>query len=113
MIQFLLAEIYLAFISLGLPDSLPGSAWLIMIGLGCAPIYPCIIHSIPDHFGKGNSPALIGIQMASAYIGIMVIPPLFNLIANHISITLYPVYLLCLKVLMPEMSERLNRKTEK
>lgn len=113
MIQFLLAEIYLAFISLGLPDSLPGSAWLIMISLGCAPIYPCIIHSIPDHFGKGNSPALIGIQMASAYIGIMVMPPLFNLIANHISITLYPVYLLCLPALMTGMSERLNRKTEK
>ena len=94
MIQFLLAEIYLAFISLGLPDSLLGSAWLIMIGLGCAPIYPCIIHSIPDHLGKENSPALIDIQMASAYIGVMVMLPLFNLIANRISITLYPAYLL-------------------
>ena len=113
MIQFFLAVIYLAFISLGLPDSLPGSAWLIMIGLGCALIYPCIIHSIPDHFGKENSPALIGIQMASAYIGVMVMSSLFNLIANHISITLYPVYLLCLPALMTGMSERLNRKTEK
>ena len=94
MIHLLLAIIYLSFISLGLPDSLLGSVWLIMIGLGCAPIYPCIIHSIPDHFGKENSPALIDIQMASAYIGVMVMPPLFNLMANHISITLYPVYLL-------------------
>lgn len=86
---------------------------LVMIGLGCAPIYPCIIHSTPDHFGKERSQALIGVQMASAYVGIMVMPPLFGLIANHISIILYPVYLLCLTVLMAVMSERLNRKTEK
>ena len=88
-------------------------AGLVMIGLGCAPIYPCIIHSTPYHFGKERSQALIGVQMASAYVGIMVMPPLFGLIANHISITLYPVYLLCLTVLMTVMSERLNRKTEK
>ena len=97
---------------------LSGNEWLslaglIMIGLGCAPIYPCIIHSISDHLGKENSPALIDIQMASAYIGVMVMSSLFNLIANHISITLYPVYLLCLPALMTGMSERLNRKTEK
>ena len=43
---------------------------LMLCGLGCAPIYPCIIHSTPAHFGAENSQALIGVQMASAYIGI-------------------------------------------
>ena len=86
-------------------------AGLIMVGLGCAPIYPSIIHSTPEHFGRDKSQAFIGVQMASAYVGIMVMPPLFGVIANNISITLYPLYLLCLLALMIVMSERLNRKT--
>ena len=84
-----------------------------MVGLGCAPIYPSIIHSTPEHFGRDKSQAFIGVQMASAYVGIMVMPPLFGVIANNISITLYPLYLLCLLALMIVMSERLNRKTRK
>ena len=88
-------------------------AGLIMVGLGCAPIYPSIIHSTPEHFGRDKSQAFIGVQMASAYVGIMVMPPLFGVIANNISITLYPLYLLCLLALMVVMSERLNRKTRK
>ena len=63
-------------------------AGLILIGLGCAPIYPCIIHSTPAHFGADKSQALIGVQMASAYIGTCLMPPLFGLIAGHISIVL-------------------------
>lgn len=69
-------------------------AGFVMIGIGCAPIYPCIIHSTPEHFGKENSQAMVGVQMASAYIGTSIMPPLFGLIANHISISLLPVYLL-------------------
>ena len=65
-----------------------------LIGLGCAPIYPCIIHSTPEHFGAERSQAIIGVQMASAYIGTCLMPPLFGLIANHISIRLLPLYLL-------------------
>ena len=69
-------------------------AGLLLIGLGCAPIYPSVIHSTPDHFGPENSQALIGVQMASAYVGNCLMPPVFGLIANHISIGLLPIFLI-------------------
>ena len=84
-------------------------AGLLLIGLGCAPIYPCIIHSTPAHFGEDHSQAIIGVQMASAYTGILVMPPLFGLIANHISVSLMPIYLALIVVLMAVMCERLNK----
>ena len=86
-------------------------AGLIVIGLGCAPIYPCIIHSTPDHFGADRSQAVIGVQMASAYIGTCLMPPLFGLIANHISAALFPIYMLAILVLMVVMHEILTKKT--
>lgn len=82
---------------------------LILVGLGCAPIYPCIIHSTPVHFGAENSQAVIGIQMASAYVGSLAMPAVFGLIANHISITLFPVFLLLLLILMTVMYEKLEK----
>jgi len=84
---------------------------LALIGLGCAPIYPCIIHSTPDHFGEENSQAIIGIQMASAYVGICCMPPLFGLIAGHIGAGLLPAYLAAINAVMILMCEQLNRKT--
>ena len=83
---------------------------LILIGLGCAPVYPCIIHSTPAHFGEDKSQAIIGVQMASAYVGTLLMPPLFGLIANHVSVSLLPLYLLILLILMAVMHELLNRK---
>ena len=83
---------------------------LILIGLGCAPIYPCIIHSTPEHFGADKSQALIGVQMASAYVGTCLMPPIFGLIANHISVALLPVYLVLILILMIVMYEKLLRK---
>jgi len=80
---------------------------LVLIGLGCAPVYPCIIHSTPEHFGANNSQALIGVQMASAYVGILVMPPVFGLIANHITVALLPVYLLGILLLMAVMHEKM------
>ena len=85
-------------------------AGLILTGLGCAPIYPCIIHSTPAHFGADKSQALIGVQMASAYVGSCIMPPIFGLIANHISISFYPLYLLTILVLMFVMHESLLKK---
>ena len=82
----------------------------LLIGLGCAPVYPCIIHSTPAHFGAENSQAIIGVQMASAYIGTCLMPPLFGLLANHISIRLLPWFLLILLALMVHMHETLERK---
>jgi fucose permease len=84
---------------------------LIVIGLGCAPIYPCIIHSTPAHFGADKSQAVIGVQMASAYIGTLAMPPLFGIIANYISASLYPVYLFLILILMIVMHELLIKKT--
>lgn len=80
-----------------------------LIGLGCAPIYPCILHSTPDHFGARNSQAVIGVQMASAYLGTLFMPPLFGLIARYVSVSLYPVYILILAAFMVVMHEALCR----
>ena len=82
----------------------------VLIGLGCAPIYPCIIHSTPGHFGADRSQAIIGIQMASAYVGTCVMPPIFGLIAGHITVALLPVYLLVILGLMAAMHELLLRR---
>ena len=85
---------------------------LVLIGVGCAPIYPSIIHSTPDHFGADRSQAVIGIQMASAYVGNLVMPPLFGLIANRITPALFPVYLLVLLGIMVFTHEQLTYKTK-
>lgn len=95
---------------------LPGAAvvslvGLVLIGLGCAPVYPCIIHSTPAHFGEDKSQAVIGIQMASAYVGSCLMPPVFGLIANNISVALFPVYLVVILMIMIVMHELLVRKT--
>ena len=87
-------------------------AGLTLIGLGCAPIYPTIIHSTPAHFGADKSQAIIGVQMASAYIGNCLMPPLFGLIANRTTISIFPYYLLVILVVMGYMHEVLQKKTK-
>ena len=82
---------------------------LLIIGLGCAPIYPCIIHATPTNFGEQNSQAIIGIQMASAYLGSTAAPPIFGFIAEGTTLGIYPLYLLVFTVLMLVMSEKLNK----
>lgn len=84
-------------------------AGIVLAGLGCAPVYPCIIHSTPGHFGADKSQAIIGVQMACAYIGSCFMPPLFGILANHISAGILPFYLGALLVLMTFAMERLNR----
>lgn len=86
---------------------------LILIGLGCAPIYPCIIHSTPALFGESRSQAVIGVQMASAYIGTCLMPPLFGVLAKALRISLLPVYLLFCLLFMVFMYERLIMKMKK
>ncbi|MBQ8563910.1 MAG: MFS transporter, partial [Firmicutes bacterium] len=86
-------------------------AGLILVGLGCAPIYPCVIHSTPAHFGAERSQAVIGVQMASAYVGTCLMPPLFGLVAEHITVALLPMYLLILLVVMVFTHEQVVRKT--
>ena len=99
--------ILVMFLPLGYMAAMIG---LTLMGLGSAPIYPCIIHSTPDHFGEENSQALIGVQMASAYIGICCMPPLFGVLANHIGVFLLPWYTGAILLVMTLMCEGLNRK---
>jgi len=106
----LMAGIAVMLLPIGVMGTMVG---LVLVGLGCAPIYPCIIHSTPEHFGQEHSQALIGIQMASAYVGICFMPPLFGLIANHITAGLLPWYLAITNLVMILMTEALNRKTRK
>lgn len=67
-----------------------------LMGLGCAPMYPCLMHSTPQFFGEEKAPSIIGMQMASAGLGGMLLPPLFGLLAQWSTVSLMPVYILCL-----------------
>ena len=95
---------------LPLPHNIGTIAGLMVIGLGCAPIYPCVIHSTPAYFGEDKSQAIVGMQMACAYVGSMCMPPLFGLIAQHVSVNLFPFYLVVFLALMVAMHETLRRK---
>ena len=95
---------------LPLPQHLGTIVGLMVVGLGCAPIYPCDIHSTPTYFGEDKSQAIVGMQMACAYVGSMCMPPVFGLIAQHVTIILFPWYLVVFLVLMIVMHESLRRK---
>lgn len=86
---------------------------LIISGLGCAPIYPCIVHSTPYNFGKENSGALIGIQMASAYLGSTFMAPLFGEIGKRFGFNLFPIYMVIFAILMIFMLEKTFKITAK
>ena len=75
-------------------------AGLILIGFGCAPIYPGIIHNTPFQFGQENAKAVIGIQMASAYVGSTFVPPLFGLLAERIGADYLPLFAAVFLILM-------------
>lgn len=114
MIRLGISIIAVGVVILLLPLGLFGAmAGLILVGLGCAPIYPCIMHSTPAHFGADKSQALMGIQTASAYVGTALMPPLFGLIADHISISLLSFYLAVLLMIMTITHETLVKKCEK
>lgn len=96
-----------------LPWEITSIVGFVVIGFGCAPVYPCIIHSTPSNFGAENSQGIIGIQMASAYVGSTFMPPLFGLIANHISLKLMPFYITFFFVLMISMIIVTEKKCRK
>ncbi len=98
----------MALVVLPVESTLPALAGLIVFGLGCAPVYPSIIHATPDNFGAQNSQAIIGIQMAAAYTGSTFMPPLFGMIAGATTIRLFPAYLALFAVLLLVMTERVN-----
>ena len=92
-----------------LPSSFAMQAGLVLVGLGCAPIYPSIIHATPARFGAARSQALIGLEMAGAYVGTCLMPPLFGALSERLSISLMPLYLLALLAVMFLANERANR----
>jgi len=96
-------------VALPVKTELPALLGLVVIGLGGAPVYPCIIHSTPVNFGEENSQSMVGIQMSCAYTGSLLMPPLFGLIAQHIHIGLYPLFMGFFVILTLIMTERLNR----
>lgn len=86
---------------------------LVVIGFGCAPIYPCVVHSTPTNFGADKSQAIVGVQMACAYVGCLLMPPLFGILANNISVGLYPVFLCLILIVMVIMHIQLMRKIKR
>lgn len=93
-----------------LPFKITSIIGFAVIGLGCAPVYPCIIHSTPKNFGAENSQGIIGIQMASAYVGSTFMPPIFGILANYISLKLMPLYLAFFFLLLIVMITRTERE---
>jgi len=101
-------------LSIMLPlGDIPALMGLILIGLGCAPIYPSLLHETPNNFGADKSASIMGMQMACAYVGTTFMAPLFGFIADYISIILYPFYLLLFVIIMIVMVERVNRQVSK
>jgi fucose permease len=84
-------------------------AGLLLTGFGCAPIYPCVIHSTPYFFGAANSQLIIGVQMASAYVGNLLMPPLFGVIADILGAEVLPLYLGGILLVMVLMHRRMVR----
>ena len=89
---------------------LPG---LFLIGLGCAPVFPSLIHETPVSFGKENSQAIMGLQVGSAYIGTTVMPPAFGWLASFTGFGIFPVFIGIALIIKIFMSESLNRKVDR
>ena len=101
----------IALLLIPVSGALPVAAFVV-IGFGCGPIYPCIIHSTPANFGAENSGAIIGIQMASAYVGSTFLPPLYGALGSAVGFGILPFYLLFFVLLMIVMTELTFRCTK-
>ena len=84
------------------------SLGLVMIGLGCAPIYPGLLHQTPERFGKQVSGAIMGLQMACAYVGSTLSPPLVGFFVDKVNVTWYPYFLILFVMVMIFMVEYSN-----
>lgn len=106
-IVLMLAGIVILFLPLGYAGCLLGVA---VIGLGCAPVYPCTIHETPHRFGASASQAATGLQMAFAYTGSTFMPPLMGLIANGLGMGILPLWMLVLTGIMLACNELVNKR---
>lgn len=84
----------------------------ILAGIGCAPIFPSLLHETPANFGAKYSQSVMGLQMASAYIGTTFIPPLFGALALKTSYLLLPFFTSTVLVLMFIMVNLLNKRVD-
>ncbi len=82
---------------------------LILIGMGCAPIFPSMLHETPVRFGKNNSSKLMGVQMAFAYTGAMLVPPVIGVLSSVVGIQFYPIFIIVLLIVMIVGSEKINK----
>jgi fucose permease len=105
-----LAGAILLFLPLPSTFSLVG---FIMIGLGLAPIFPCMLHETPTRFGKKHSQTIMGYQMAVAYTGSTFIPPLLGFIASHSTIGIFPICIVIFVAALLLSSEKLNSLLKK
>jgi fucose permease len=107
---FVVFGIIVLMLPLGKIMLLPG---FLLIGLGCAPIFPSLLHETPRNFGSDKSQAIIGIQMAGAYIGTTFMPPLFGQIASFAGFTVFPLFLGFVLIMSVIMIEIVNKKVDK
>jgi len=98
------------FLPVGKVLLLPG---FFIIGLGCAPVYPSLLHETPVNFGSDKSQAIMGIQMASAYIGTTFMPPLFGRLTSYFGFNIFPIFIGCILLLNIIMVELLNKRVDK
>ena len=108
MIRLGQALIAVAFVCVLMPGDTALIAGLVLMGCGCAPIYPSTIHATPARFGEELALELTGMQMAFAYIGSLAMSPLFGVLAQFVGAWIYPWYLVLFLVVMVVAGERLN-----
>ncbi|MGH8018019.1 MAG: MFS transporter [Opitutaceae bacterium] len=94
---------------LPLPPAIALAA-IILVGLGTAPIFPGMLHETPHRFGPAASQAVMGLQMAFAYVGSTCFPPLFGTLASWTGVGLLPYFVMTCAVIMLVASERLQWK---
>jgi fucose permease len=80
----------------------------VLLGLGFAPIFPAMTHETPIRFGRINAQSIIGFQMASAYIGIAVFPPLLGVLMELTGMMLFPIFVLFCILLLLYFTFKLN-----
>jgi len=85
---------------------------LFMIGLGCAPIFPSLLHETPKNFGKEYSHIIIGLQMGCAYIGTSIMPPIFGWLTSFASFKIFPVFIGVVLVIKVIVAEVMNKKVD-
>jgi fucose permease len=103
----LAAGIALTFLPLGNTGHWVG---FFLLGAGCAPIFPSLLHLTPTRFGRDHSQTLVGVQIASAFFGATISPALFGMLAGRVGFGCFPIFLGAVLILFVLLTENLNGK---